>query len=131
VSVEPGWATLYEDPRPPLYRAAALMVGAAEAEEVVQEAFERAMRSRNFFDEVREPIAWLRTVCARQALGRLRRRRVWERIRVRLTGVGSSEAWGQAELAVAMRRLPARGRVALLLRHHAGASYEGISDALR
>ena len=50
------------------------MVGSADAEELVHEAFERAMRKAAFFDEVREPVAWLRTVCARQALGRLRRR---------------------------------------------------------
>ena len=130
VSVEARWATLYEDSRPLLYRAAALMVGAAEAEEVVQEAFERAMRSRNFFDEVREPVAWLRTVCARQALGRLRRRRVWERIRVRLTVVESTEPWEQAELAIALRKLPARDRVALVLRYYQDASYEEIGDAL-
>src|SRR5439155_1728543 len=44
MSVEARWATLYEDSRPLLYRAAALMVGTAEAEEVVQETFERAMK---------------------------------------------------------------------------------------
>jgi RNA polymerase sigma factor (sigma-70 family) len=124
------WTALYKDSRPLLYRAAALMVGAAEAEEVVQEAFERAMRSRNFFDEVHEPIAWLRTVCARQAFGRLRRRRVWERIRVRLTVVESTEPWERAALAIAMRRLPPRDRVALVLRYYEDASYEEISDAL-
>src|SRR5438093_12650158 len=110
MSVEARWATLYEDSRPLLYRAAALMVDTAEAEEVVQETFERAMRSRNFFDEVREPVAWLRTVCARQALGRLRRRRVWARIRVRLTVVESTEPWEHAELASALRKPPARER---------------------
>src|SRR5207237_9673490 len=97
MSVEARWAALYEDSRPLLYRAAALMVGAAEAEEGVQEAFERAMRSRNFFDEVREPVAWLRTVCARQALGRLRRRRGSEPVRLRLAGVGQREPRGRAE----------------------------------
>ncbi|HYV21634.1 MAG TPA: sigma-70 family RNA polymerase sigma factor [Candidatus Bathyarchaeia archaeon] len=129
-SLEARWAALYEGSRPLLYRAAALMVGAAEAEEVVQEAFERAMRSRNFFDEVREPIAWLRTVCARQALGRLRRRRVWERVRVRLTVVESTEPWERAALAIALRKLPARDRVALVLRYYQDASYEEISSAL-
>jgi len=69
------WACLYEEYRPALYRAAALMVGSADAEEVVHEAFERAMRERDFFERVREPKAWLRTVVARLALGRLRRRR--------------------------------------------------------
>src|SRR5256885_17257033 len=102
MSVEARWATLYEDSRPLLYRAAALMVGAAEAEEVVQEAFERAMRSRNFFDEVREPVAWLRTVCARQALGRLRRRRVVGRTRGPPTGGERTPPRDQAGLASAL-----------------------------
>jgi RNA polymerase sigma-70 factor (ECF subfamily) len=106
------------------------MVGAAEAEEVVHEAFERAMRNRDFFGEVREPIAWLRTVCARQALGRLRRRRVWERLRFRLTACEPDEPWEHAALAIALRGLPARDRVALVLRYYEDASYDEISGAL-
>jgi RNA polymerase sigma-70 factor (ECF subfamily) len=121
---------LYEHARPILYRAAALMVGAAEAEEVVHEAFERAMRNRAFFDEVREPLAWLRTVCARQALGRLRRRRVWERLRIRLPAEERREPWEHADLAIALGALPARDRVALVLRYYQDASYEEISGAL-
>ena len=128
--VDARWAALYEDSRPLLYRAAALMVGGAEAEEVVHEAFERAMRSRNFFSEVREPVAWLRTVTARQALGRLRRRRVWERLRVWLTADEPDEPWEHAALAIALRALPARDRVALVLRYYQDASYEEISGAL-
>jgi len=124
------WAALYEESRPLLYRAAALMVGGPEAEEVVHEAFERAMRNRAFFDEVREPVAWLRTVCARQALGRLRRRRVWERLRIRLPADEYSETWEHADLAIALRALSARDRVALVLRYYQDASYEEISAAL-
>ena len=127
---EARWTALYEDSRPLLYRAAALMLGAAEAEEVVQEAFERAMRTRSFFDEVREPVAWLPTVCARQALSRLRRRQVWERLRIRLTTDEVREPWEQAELAIALQRLPARDRVALVLRYYQDASYDEISDAM-
>ena len=124
------WTALYERSRPLLYRAAALMLGSAEAEEVVQEAFERAMRNQSFFDEVREPIAWLRTVCARQALGRLRRRRVWERLRIRLAADDRSEPWERAELAIALRALSPRDRVALVLRYYEDASYEEIGTAL-
>src|SRR3972149_4045375 len=68
------WQALYQACRPTLYRSAALVVGEAEAEEVVQDAFERAMREPDFFGRVREPLAWLRTVSTRVALGRLRRR---------------------------------------------------------
>src|SRR5207247_3475410 len=124
------WTALYERSQPLLYRSAALMLGSAEAEDVVQETFEAAMHNRNFFGEVREPVAWLRTVRARRALGRLRRRRVWERLRIRVTADETSEPWEHADLAIALRALPARDRVALVLRYYQDATYEEISSAL-
>lgn len=105
------------------------MVGAAEAEEVVQEAFERAMREPAFFDRISEPAAWLRTVTARCALGRLRRRRVFERLRLRPVSSGV-EPWERADLALALGRLASRERVAVVLRYFADASYDEIADAL-
>jgi RNA polymerase sigma-70 factor (ECF subfamily) len=125
------WASLYQDTRPILFRAAALMVGAAEAEEVVQEAFERAMRQRDFFNDVREPLAWLRTATARRALDRLRRRRLWQRLRVRLPSPENVELWERAALALALDSLAPRDRVALILRYYEDASYEEIADSLR
>jgi RNA polymerase sigma factor (sigma-70 family) len=104
------------------------MVGAADAEEVVQETFERALRQQNFLDEVREPVAWLRTVAARQALARLRRRRLWEGLRLREPGF-SREPWERIDLAVALRRLSPRDRVAVVLRYYQDASYAEIADA--
>ena len=130
VSLDDRWAGLYQQTRPLLFRTAALMVGSAEAEEVVQEAFERAMRYREFFEEVREPVAWLRTATARRALGRLRRRRVWERLRVRLPTQDSGEPWERAALAAALGELPARDRVAVVLRYYQDASYEEIAESL-
>ena len=106
------------------------MVGAAEAEEVVQEAFERAMREPAFFDRVREPIAWLRTVTARRALSRLRRRRILERVRLRASS-DPIEPWERADLAIALTRLPGPERVAVVLRYFADATYEDIGDAIR
>jgi RNA polymerase sigma-70 factor (ECF subfamily) len=123
------WATLYERYRPLLYQSAALMIGAAEAEEVVQETFERAMRDSNFFDRVHEPIAWLRTVAARVALGRLRRRRLWERLRVRLPAEDSLQPWERADLALALNDLAARDRIAVVMRYYQDASYEEIAEA--
>jgi len=124
------WAALYQETRPILFRAAALMVGGAEAEEVVQEAFERAMRYRGFFEEVREPLAWLRTATARRALGRLRRRRLWERLRVRLPAYDSVEPWERAALAIALAGLVPRDRIAVVLRYYQDATYEEIADSL-
>lgn len=105
------------------------MVGAAEAEEVVQEAFERAMRDDDFFERIREPIAWLRTVTARLALGRLRRRRVLGRLRLR-PGSNGVEPWERAELAIALGRLESRERVAVVMRYFVEASYEEIAEAV-
>ena len=128
-ALDERWTCLYEECRPALYRAAALMVGAADAEEVVQEAFERAMRERDFFERIHEPMAWLRTVTARFALGRLRRRRVLDRLRLR-PGSNGVEPWERAELAIALGRLASRDRVALVMRYFAEASYEEIADAV-
>lgn len=105
------------------------MVGAGEADEVVQEAFERAMREPGFFERVDEPAAWPRTVTARCALGRLRRRRVFARLRLHPASSGI-EPWERADLAVALTKLPARERVAVVLRYFGGASYDEIADAL-
>jgi RNA polymerase sigma factor (sigma-70 family) len=124
------WAALYQETRPILFRAAALMVGGAEAEEVVQEAFERAMRNRGFFAEVREPLAWLRTATARRALSRLRRRRLWEQLRVGMPAHESVEPWERAALAVALASLVPRDRVALVLRYYQDATYDEIADSL-
>jgi RNA polymerase sigma factor (sigma-70 family) len=128
-ALDDRWSGLYENCRPALYRAAALMVGAAEAEEVVQEVFERAMREPAFFDRVEEPMAWLRTLTARRALGRMRRRRILERLRLRPQSTGV-EPWERAHLAVGLSRLASRERVALVLRYYAEASYEEIASAL-
>ena len=122
------WARLYEEYRPLLYRTAALMVGASEAEELVQETFERGMHEANFFDEVREPIAWLRTVVARRAIGRLRRRHVWERLHLR-PAEDPVQPWERADLAVALGKLSARDRVVVVLRYYHDASYDEIAAA--
>jgi RNA polymerase sigma-70 factor (ECF subfamily) len=113
-----------------LYRAAALMVGGAEAEEVVQETFERAMRNADFFEEIREPVAWLRTVTARCALGRLRRRHIFNRVKVRMSSDTEAEPWERADLAMALHGLSARDRIALILRYYQDASYEEIANSL-
>jgi RNA polymerase sigma-70 factor, ECF subfamily len=124
------WADLYRESRPLIYRTVALMVGSAEAEEVVQDAFERAMRKADFFEDVQEPVGWLRKVAARQALGRLRRRRIWDRLRLRLGPTEDAEPWEKTELAIALRALEPRDRVVLVLRYYQDATYEEIAGAL-
>ncbi len=125
------WHALYTACRPPLYRAAALLVGEGEAEEVVQDAFEKAMREPDFFEKVREPVAWLRTVATRTALGRLRRRALLDRAQRffgrqdHQTGPGRS-----VDLQTALGRLPPKQRAAVILRYYHDAPYAEIAAAL-
>lgn len=125
------WDDLYTQSRVVLYRTAALLLPPEEAEEVVQEAFERAFRSDRFRGETQVPLAWLRTAVGRLAVDRLRRRRLWERIRaMRLVPGVSESASSRLEVRDALRRLPPRQRVALVLRYYQDAPYDEIADAL-
>jgi RNA polymerase sigma-70 factor (ECF subfamily) len=99
-----------------------------EAEEVVQDAFERGMRDERFFERVEEPGAWLRTVAVRLAVSRLRRRAVLERIRLRAPR--PANGLPDPELAEAVRALPPSQRGAIVLRYFFGAEYAEIARAL-
>lgn len=124
------WQALYLACRATLYRSAALIVGEAEAEEVVQDAFERAMRESDFFGRVRDPLAWLRTVSTRVALARLRRRALWDKAQV-LLGRGHRETASQSvDISAALARLPAKQRAAIVLRYYHDAPYSEIAAAL-
>lgn len=124
------WQALYAACRPTLYRSAALLVGEAEAEEVVQDAFERAMREGDFFTKVKDPVAWLRTVSTRVALGRLRRHALFDRA-LRIIGRDDHhEDPRRADLAAAIGRLPAKQRAAVVLRYYHDAPYAEIASAL-
>jgi RNA polymerase sigma factor (sigma-70 family) len=125
--VDPRWQDLYADLRPPLYRVAAFLVGDAEGEEIVQEAFERAMRQDRFLEDVTQPLAWLRRVVVRLAISRLRRRAVWERVRLLLE---PQETTRDLELEDAVRRLPPSQRGAIVLRYYFGADYSEIAATL-
>lgn len=124
------WHALYTACRPTLYRAAAMLVGEGEAEEVVQDAFERAMREPDFFDRVRDPLAWLRTVATRAALGRLRRRALLERAQRFLGRQDHQVDHRRTDLDAALQRLPPKQRAAVVLRYYHDAPYSEIAAAL-
>jgi RNA polymerase sigma factor (sigma-70 family) len=128
--VDPRWEQIYAECRPPLYRVAAFLVGNAEGEEIVQDAFERAIRQRRFFDEVGQPLAWLRRVVVRLAVSRLRRRAVWERIFPLLEQHEATEASIDPDLEAAIRKLPPRQRGAIVLRYYFDADYAEIASTL-
>ncbi len=123
------WECLYAEHRAALYRAAAVLVGDAEAEEVVQDAFERAMKVTDFFDEVRHPPAWLRQVTVRLAISRLRRRALSERV-LSFLAVRPRPSEPDPEIEWALQRLPATQRGAVVLLYYFRADYAEIAAAL-
>jgi RNA polymerase sigma-70 factor, ECF subfamily len=128
--VDRRWDPLYAQHRGSLYRAAAVLVGDGEAEEVVQEAFERAMKQADFFDQVREPSAWLRRVVVRLAISRLRRRAILDRALTLLGSRAAVEDHEGVDVEWALRRLPATQRGAVVLRYYFRADYPEIAAAL-
>lgn len=94
----------------------------AEAEDVVQEAFARALARPRTFLEVADHEAWLRTVAINVARNRYRRRWVFDRL------FRAGRVWTPPEtvpelavdgldLIAALRTLPHRVRTALVLYH--------------
>ena len=129
-ALDARWNALYTACRPSLYRTAALLVGEGEAEEVVQDAFERAMREPGFFERVNDPVAWLRTVATRAALGRLRRRALWERALSVIGRADHEHDPRRADLASALEKLPPKQRAAVVLRYYHSAPYTEIAAAI-
>ena len=129
-ALDARWNALYTACRPSLYRTAALLVGEGEAEEVVQDAFERAMREPAFFERVKDPVAWLRTVATRAALGRLRRRALWEKALSLIGRADHPTDPRHSYLVSALDRLPPKQRAAVVLRYYQSAPYTEIAAAL-
>ncbi len=94
----------------------------------MHDAFERGMRDPGFFEHVADTGAWLRTVAVRLAVSRLRRRALWERVRLGVP-VASNEL-PDPELHDALRRLQPTQRGAVVLRYFFGSGYAEIALAL-
>jgi RNA polymerase sigma-70 factor (ECF subfamily) len=112
-------------------RLALAIVGSREAaDDVVQEAFARALRSRFDYRGQGTLEAWVWRTVVNLALTQSRRM-----ARVEPVGVleptatnGSPLHW--PELRAAVAALPERQRQALFLRHYAGLEYAEIADVL-
>lgn len=96
----------------------------------MQDAFERAVREPRFFEEVREPSAWLRTAVSRRAISRLRRRQVWGRLLPGLYEPPREYDDAVVDLRRALEALPAQQRAAVVLRYYADADYDEIARAI-
>ena len=128
---------LVEDHSAPLYRMAYRLVGDRhEAEDLVQEAFRSAWKSRLRYESGRGDRAWLASILRRRAIDRLRRRRV------RLVYTGDSPAEvaiaGEDPLAgeypdeiqAALDELPDKLRDALLLVVVGDLTHQEVADML-
>ncbi|MCX4390200.1 sigma-70 family RNA polymerase sigma factor [Micromonospora peucetia] len=107
----------------------------AEAQDVVQDAFVRALARPGRFGEVEHPEAWLRTVALNIARSRYRRKAVFARLarsgrldpeRGRSAGLSPDHV----ALVAALQRLPRPAREAVVLYHIADLSVVDVAAAL-
>jgi RNA polymerase sigma-70 factor (ECF subfamily) len=105
---------------------------AAEAEDVVMEAFARAAPRRSSFHEADNPEAWLRTVAVNVARSRWRRMLRWAHVLPELVTPASYDDLPEDRLALlaALRQLPAAQREAIALYHLADLPVAEVADTL-
>jgi RNA polymerase sigma-70 factor (ECF subfamily) len=129
--------TLVEDHGPALYRMAYRMVGDRhEAEDVVQEAYRSAWRSRDRYQPGRGDRAWLASILRRRVVDRWRRRRP----PVVLSGSSTVDVSVDAEdplsnelsdeMQGALHRLPTELRETLLLVVVGELTHQEVADLL-
>ena len=123
------------------YRVAAGMVGADEAEDIVQEVFLRVHQGLSTFRGEGSLRSWIYGIATKLSLHRLRTRRRWRWI----TPLGERDpvtrnaqhpdrplelSERQAALETALQRLPEHQRAVVVLRAYEGLTYAEISAAL-
>jgi len=103
-----------------------------EAEDVVQEAFVRACGRWSHVRDYEVPEAWVRRVALNLAASGLRRARRRAALLVRLGPAADVPALSVEGVALTrtLRRLPLRGREALVLHHVVGLSVQEIAGEL-
>ncbi len=108
-------------------------------EDLTQQAFLQAVRSRDSFDGRSDPITWLIAIGRNVLLDHIRRMDRQERLGLRLIvrEIATGEADGQLpshdereDILAALRQLPARQRAALLLHHVDGLPVREVARAL-
>lgn len=105
-----------------------------EAEEVVAEAFARAVASRRAFERVDQPEAWLRTVAVNVARSRHRRRLMGDRLQRRDARADVARILELSDdrltLVAALRSLPQQQREALALHYLADLPVAEVAETL-
>ncbi|MGY6499809.1 MAG: RNA polymerase sigma factor [Acidimicrobiales bacterium] len=118
---------------PRLVRSLAL--GSDDADAAVQEAFVQAHLRWRMVSQLEDPVGWVRRVAIRRILnqhrGRRRRDRAVERLGADQHGEGPDPADDRhADLVAAIRTLPARQRLALVLHHLDGLPVREVAAAM-
>ena len=124
--------SLYREHAPRFRRVAnAIVLDAHAAEDVVQDAFARAVVRRASFRGSGDAAAWLWRIVVNAAISKRRRgkleRRVLELLRL---APEPAEAGGNDRLRELVAELPERQRAAVFLRYYADLDYEAIAAAL-
>ena len=123
---------LYEQSRRQLRTVAARYVG-DEAEDVVQDAFLRALRSGHGFRGDAQPLTWISRIVVNASLDRCRRRARWEHARPRLAhrAVSANPA-SESSMAIrtALRRLTRDQRKVFVLYDVLGHTHKEIARRL-
>jgi RNA polymerase sigma factor (sigma-70 family) len=133
VAPTPEWvATLHVHGPLLLAAARAIARDEAEAEDLVQTTFERALRAAPTIRDARAIRAWLLTVQTREALRVVRRLRRTLRLdpEVHELPIGGPDASESLELDEALGRLSRPIRAAVVLHHMVGLSVRETADAL-
>ena len=133
VPTAPEWVAGLHDHGPLLLAAArAIARDEAEAEDLVQTTFERALRAGPSIREPRAIRAWLLTVQTREALRVVRRLRRTLRLdpTIHELPVGGPDASAAIELDEALGRLSRPIRAAVVLHHMVGLSVRETAQAL-
>jgi RNA polymerase sigma-70 factor (sigma-E family) len=106
----------------------------SEAQDVVQEAFARALARPNGLTGVDNPEAWLRTVAINVVRRRWRRRRVLDAILLRERPVQRMTTAGpepdNTDLAGALRLLPKQFREVIVLHYLADLAVDEVAEVL-
>lgn len=124
--------------QPVVYRAAWLILrDEAAAEDVAQETFIRAYRNAHRLDADADARPWLYRIAVNLALNRIRSRRREDRAVTRLgprttlwEDAASERGAGDDSVTEALRRLPDRLRVPVILRYYLDLSEKEIAKAL-
>ena len=123
---------LYEQSRRQLRTVAARYVG-DDAEDVVQDAFLRALRSRHAFRGEAHPLTWISRIVVNASLDRCRRRTRWEHAYPRLAhGPTQTDAAFDDALAMrtALRQLTRDQRQVFVLYDVLGYTHREIAQRL-